>query len=85
MTPKARKAVEPEGQGRFSLDEAFSTIRALSHRGGAVLQEVRPSKASVTYGLELEVQNGSLMATLVRGSGKASFEITLEWERGADA
>ena len=50
-------------QGPFSADAAFAAIRALSQRLGAVLQEVRPSKASVTYGLELEARDGTLLAS----------------------
>lgn len=65
----------------FSLDGAFEAIRALSQRLGTVLREVQPTKASVKYGLELEVRDGALLATLVRGGGKTSLEVTLEWEQ----
>ena len=68
----------------LSPDHAFDAIRALSLRLGELLKEVRPTKASVTYGLELEVRDGALLATLVRGGGKTSLEVTLEWEQPKD-
>lgn len=70
-----------DGRAAFSLDGAFEAIRALSQRLGTVLREVQPTKASVKYGLELEVRDGALLATLVRGGGKTSLEVTLEWEQ----
>lgn len=71
-------------RGTLSLDAAFAAIRTLSQRLGTVLREVRPTKASVKYGLELEVRDGALLATLVRGGGKTSLEVTLEWEQPKD-
>lgn len=44
------------------------------------LKKASPSKASVKFGLEIQVEQGSLVAALVRGTGKTSLEITLEWE-----
>lgn len=71
-------------RGALSVEGAFETIRALSQRLGAVLREVQPSKATVKYGLELEARDGALLATLVRGGGKTSLEVTLEWEQPKD-
>ena len=71
-------------RGPLSPDHAFDAIRALSMRLGSLLKEVRPTKASVTYGLELEMRDGALLATLVRGGGKTSLEVTLEWEQPKD-
>ena len=65
----------------LSPDHAFDAIRVLSQRLGSLLKDVQPTKASVTYGLELEVRDGALLATLVRGGGKTSLEVTLEWEQ----
>ena len=63
------------------FDQVLATVRAISNSLNDTLRQVRPNKASITYGLELEVENGSLMAAIVRGKGKANLEITLEWER----
>lgn len=45
------------------------------------IQKVRPKKASVKFGMELAIESGQLTAIIVKGSGKANLEITLEWER----
>lgn len=46
----------------------------------APIQKVRPKKATVKFGMELAIESGQLTAIIVKGSGKANLEITLEWE-----
>jgi len=46
----------------------------------APIQKVKPKKATVKFGMELAVEAGQLTAIIVKGSGKANLEITLEWE-----
>jgi hypothetical protein len=46
----------------------------------APLQKVKPKKATVKFGMELAIESGELTAVIVKGSGKANLEITLEWE-----
>jgi len=45
----------------------------------APLQKVKPKKATVKFGMELAIESGQLTAIIVKGSGKANLEITLEW------
>lgn len=45
------------------------------------IQKARPKKATVKFGMELAIESGQLTAVVVKGSGKAILEITLEWER----
>lgn len=71
---------EVASSAAFPFDQVLGTIRTMSSKLNDTLRQVRPSRASITYGLELAVENGSLMATIVRGKGSASFEITLEWD-----
>ena len=40
---------------------------------------VKPDKFSVTFGLEIAVESGELTALIVKGTGKANLEITMEW------
>jgi Trypsin-co-occurring domain 1 len=47
----------------------------------APLQKVKPKKASVKFGMEMALESGQLTAIIVKGSGKANLEITLEWEQ----
>jgi hypothetical protein len=44
------------------------------------IQRVKPKKATVKFGMELAIESGQLVAVIVKGSGKANLEITLEWE-----
>jgi Trypsin-co-occurring domain 1 len=46
----------------------------------APIQKVKPKKATVKFGMELAIESGHLTAVIVKGSGKANLEITLEWE-----
>jgi hypothetical protein len=46
----------------------------------APIQKVKPKKATVKFGMELAIESGQLTAIVVKGSGKANLEITLEWE-----
>jgi Trypsin-co-occurring domain 1 len=45
----------------------------------APIQKVKPKKAMVKFGMELAIESGQLTAVIVKGSGKANLEITLEW------
>ena len=45
------------------------------------LQKVQPTKATVKLGLEVALESGQLTTLIVKGSGKANLEITLEWEK----
>ena len=46
----------------------------------APVQKAKPKKATVKFGMELAIESGQLAAVIVKGSGKANLEITLEWE-----
>ena len=47
------------------------------------LERIKPSKATVEFGLELGVKGGSLVSVFVDSGSKASLKVTLEWESGA--
>lgn len=49
------------------------------------IQKAQPKKATVKFGMELAIESGQLTAVVVKGSGKAILEITLEWERSDKA
>jgi hypothetical protein len=61
--------------------EVISTIETISNELSETLQKVRPTKASVKFGLEIAVEAGKLTTLIVQGSGKANLEITLEWDK----
>jgi hypothetical protein len=43
------------------------------------IQKAKPKKATVKFGMEIQLESGALTAVIVKGSGKANLEITLEW------
>jgi hypothetical protein len=61
---------------------ASSTIVGLLVRGCTEpLKTVLPHKATVKLGLEIGIEQGSLVAAIVRGVGKTNLEITMEWTK----
>ncbi len=42
-------------------------------------ERIKPDKASVKFGLKVAVESGQLTAVVVKGSGEANLEVTLEW------
>lgn len=71
---------EEVGLSSLSFDSVTKTIAQISQLYATAIQQVRPTKATVKYGIAISIEQGSLMAALVRGTGDANLEITLEWE-----
>ncbi|MEH2199523.1 CU044_2847 family protein [Nostoc sp.] len=44
-----------------------------------ISQTVKPDKFSVKLGLQIGVESGQLTALIVKGTGTANLEITMEW------
>lgn len=65
---------------RLPFDSIAKAISKISQIVAKPIQEVKPTKATVKYGLAIGIEEGSLVAAVVRGTGKANLEITLEWE-----
>lgn len=63
----------------LSFDEVTTSIEGIAASLSAVMQKVKPKKASVEFGLEVAVESGALTTLLVKGSGTATLNITLEW------
>ena len=47
------------------------------------IHKTLPTKATVKFGVSVGVESGKLTAMIVKGSGKANLEITMEWDRTA--
>jgi hypothetical protein len=63
----------------LSFDEVTKTIEGIADSLQTALQKIKPKKASVEFGLEIGVESGALTTLLVKGSGTATLNITLEW------
>jgi microcompartment protein CcmL/EutN len=64
----------------FSFAEVTRTIEKIAGVMLRALQNVKPTKASVEFGVEVVVESGALSGLLVKGSGTGNLNITLEWE-----
>jgi hypothetical protein len=61
------------------LKGVTDTIEEIAGTIKASLDKVKPTKASVEFGVEFGYESGQLTAMIVKGSGKANLKITLEW------
>lgn len=76
----AQSGREDVGFDAHSFKNVTDAIEGVADAITDSLKKASPNKASVKFGLEIQVEQGSLVAALVRGTGKTSLEITLEWE-----
>ncbi len=77
--------VVPQGRedvsfGDLSFQDVAKSIEGVLKAIAEPVQKARPTKATVKFGLEIQIEQGSLVAALVRGQGKSNLEITMEWE-----
>jgi hypothetical protein len=67
------------------LKPVADAIEGVVQMIAAPLQKVKPKKASFKFGMEMALESGQLTAIIVKSSGKANLEITLEWEQEDDS
>jgi hypothetical protein len=77
----ARIGREDVGFEAKSFKGVTESIEGVAEAIAGCLEKISPSKASVKFGLEIQVEQGSLVAAIIKGTGKANLEITLEWEK----
>ncbi len=65
----------------FSFSTISAAIDSISQELHETFEKIGPTKGTVKFGIEVGVESGKLTALLVKGSGKANLEITLEWAR----
>jgi hypothetical protein len=65
--------------GLPSFREVTDSIEGIASAMVTTLQKVKPTYASVEFGLEIGVESGQLTALLVKGTGTANLKITLSW------
>ncbi len=63
----------------FDFDDISNVIEGITTAIKDTLIKAKPQKATVKFGLEISTESGKLISSIVRGSGKANLEITLEW------
>ncbi|MDQ1295877.1 MAG: hypothetical protein QG608_3764 [Actinomycetota bacterium] len=67
--------------GALSFDGVRDTVEGIATELSQVWDKVRPSEASVAFGLKLTAKSGKLTGLIVEGGGEASLTVTLTWSR----
>lgn len=80
--------VEDTGRSDVSLDrrafkDVTETLEEIIEAVASTVNKVKPTKASVKFGVDVGIESGQLTAVIIKGSSKANLEITLEWENNA--
>lgn len=70
-----------------SLQTALDSMKAIGHRVAEAAKAIEPDRFSVELGFSFKLEQGVLVAMLVKGSGTGSVTVNLEWDRktGRDA
>ena len=66
----------------LSFDAVRDTVEAVASELALVWQKVRPSEATVEFGLSVTAKTGKLTGLLVDGGGSAALKISLTWRSG---
>lgn len=64
---------------KLHLEAVAEAIEAIADTLGAALAEASPTKASVSFGLEVAIKAGTLVSLITEASGTATLNVTLEW------
>jgi hypothetical protein len=65
----------------FSFDGLTDSIEAIADKMAAALENARPDKATVEFGLDVGVESSGLVALIAKGGGNATLKVSLEWNR----
>lgn len=63
----------------INFDDIAPALEGITSAIKGTIEKAKPKKASVKFGVETSIESGKLTAAIVKGSGKANLEITLEW------
>jgi hypothetical protein len=65
---------------RLHLDDALAQIGVLATLVRESLEPVKPTRATVQFGVGFSITGGRLTSLIVDGKGEASLLISLEWD-----
>jgi hypothetical protein len=64
----------------LSLESVSDDIERIAEAVLKPIQEIKPKKATVEFGLQVGLESGGLTALWVKGVGSANLKVSLEWE-----
>ena len=80
VTPIGEQPVSDETR---VFQQATEIIKSIAEDVAGTLKDisetVKPDKFSVKLGLQIGVESGQITALIVKGTGTANLEITMEW------
>lgn len=62
-----------------TFEDVSHTIEGVARSLFSSLEQVKPRKARVEFGVKIALESGHLSALLIQGSGTANLKIILEW------
>lgn len=65
----------------LSFDGVRATVEGIAEELAQAWEKVKPTEASVEFGLKLTAKSGRLTGLVVEGGGEASLKVTLTWKR----
>ena len=78
---KPGEIIEREVSSNFQyLQQVTDAIEGIADTVKKTLDKVKPTKASLEFGVEFGYESGQITAMIVKGEGKANLNITLEWD-----
>src|SRR4051812_714866 len=60
----------------FSFDRITDSIQAIADRMASALENAKPNKATVEFGVDVGVEAGALTALIAKGTGSATIKVT---------
>lgn len=64
----------------LSFDGVRATVEGIAIELTQAWQKVKPSEASVAFGLKVTAKSGKLTGLVVEGGGEACLNVTLTWK-----
>ena len=64
----------------LTFDSITKHIEAMADQLLMAVKAVKPTKATIEFGVEFGLESGQITSFLVKGTGNANVKITLEWE-----
>jgi len=50
----------------------------------STLERVKPTKATIEFGIDIALESGQLTALIVKGAASGNLKLSLEWSHGKD-
>lgn len=64
-----------------SFTDVTEALEGIAQSITEVWEKVKPSKASVEFGIQMGIESGKITAMFVKGTGSADLKVTMEWEK----